>query len=186
MKHLKMGNPQDFSVHVGPVIDQDALKRLKKHKKKLDEMGRLIYQSPDHKEAKKGTFFAPVVYEINSVNDITEEVFGPILHIVRYQRDQLDQVIEQVNQSGFGLTLGIHSRIDSFTSYVIEKTKVGNNYINRNMIGAVVGVQPFGGMLCSGSGPKAGGPNYVRRLCKEKTVTINTAAVGGNVDLITI
>ena len=159
---------------------------LKKHKKKLDEMGRLIYQSPDHKEAKKGTFFAPVVYEINSVNDITEEVFGPILHIVRYQRDQLDQVIEQVNQSGFGLTLGIHSRIDSFTSYVIEKTKVGNNYINRNMIGAVVGVQPFGGMLCSGSGPKAGGPNYVRRLCKEKTVTINTAAVGGNVDLITI
>jgi RHH-type proline utilization regulon transcriptional repressor/proline dehydrogenase/delta 1-pyrroline-5-carboxylate dehydrogenase len=138
------------------------------------------------KETEHGTFFAPMAVEIDSLDRLTEEVFGPVLHIVRYPSSKLDDVIEQINATGFGLTLGIHSRIDTITMEINRKVRVGNVYVNRNMIGAVVGVQPFGGCGLSGTGPKAGGPHYLHRFAMERTLTINTSAVGGNTGLLTL
>ncbi|HSN23934.1 MAG TPA: aldehyde dehydrogenase family protein, partial [Methylomicrobium sp.] len=131
-----------------------------------------------------GSFFPPCLLEINSLSQLTHEVFGPILHIIRYGSSELKQVIDAVNSTGYGLTLGIHSRIDANIKTIRQGVKVGNIYINRNMIGAVVGVQPFGGMGLSGTGPKAGGPDYLRRFAIEQTVTTNTAAIGGNASLL--
>jgi RHH-type proline utilization regulon transcriptional repressor/proline dehydrogenase/delta 1-pyrroline-5-carboxylate dehydrogenase len=122
--------------------------------------------------------------EIQSLSQLTSEVFGPILHVIRYRVSDLDKVIAAINATGYGLTLGIHSRIDATVKKICQSVKVGNIYINRNIIGAVVGMQPFGGMGLSGTGPKAGGPDYLRRLVVEQTVTTNTAAIGGNADLL--
>jgi len=122
--------------------------------------------------------------ELDRVGDLTEEIFGPVLHVVRYASNRVDAVVDDLNEVGFGLTLGIHSRIDSFAENITKRARVGNVYINRNMIGAQVGVQPFGGMGLSGTGPKAGGPHYLTRLITEQTVTVNTAAVGGNATLM--
>jgi RHH-type proline utilization regulon transcriptional repressor/proline dehydrogenase/delta 1-pyrroline-5-carboxylate dehydrogenase len=131
-----------------------------------------------------GSFFPPSLIEISALSQLTQEVFGPILHLIRYKASELDQVIDAVNATGYGLTLGIHSRIDANIKAIRQGIKVGNIYINRNMIGAVVGVQPFGGMGLSGTGPKAGGPDYLRRFAIEQTVTTNTAAIGGNASLL--
>jgi RHH-type proline utilization regulon transcriptional repressor/proline dehydrogenase/delta 1-pyrroline-5-carboxylate dehydrogenase len=131
-----------------------------------------------------GSFFPPTLIELNSLSQLTQEVFGPVLHLVRYQASELNQVIDAVNATGYGLTLGIHSRIDATINAIRLGVKVGNIYVNRNMIGAVVGVQPFGGMGLSGTGPKAGGPDYLRRFAIEQTVTRNTAAIGGNATLL--
>ena len=131
-----------------------------------------------------GSFFPPSLIEISSLSQLTQEVFGPILHVIRYRASELDQIIAAVNATGYGLTLGIHSRIDAIIKTIRQNVKVGNIYVNRNMIGAVVGVQPFGGMGLSGSGPKAGGPDYLRRFAIEQTVTTNTAAIGGNASLL--
>jgi RHH-type transcriptional regulator, proline utilization regulon repressor / proline dehydrogenase / delta 1-pyrroline-5-carboxylate dehydrogenase len=122
--------------------------------------------------------------EIQSLSQLTCEVFGPILHVIRYREHNLDKVIAAINATSYGLTLGIHSRIDATVKKICQSVKVGNIYINRNIIGAVVGVQPFGGMGLSGTGPKAGGPDYLRRLVVEQTVTANTAAIGGDADLL--
>ena len=132
------------------------------------------------------SFFAPHAYELDSLKRLEREVFGPILHVIRFGADRLDQVIESVNATGYGLTLGIHSRIDATVRYIRERVRAGNTYVNRNIIGAVVGVQPFGGEGLSGTGPKAGGPHYLHRFATERSVTVNTTAAGGNAALMTL
>jgi RHH-type proline utilization regulon transcriptional repressor/proline dehydrogenase/delta 1-pyrroline-5-carboxylate dehydrogenase len=133
-----------------------------------------------------GTYFAPCVYEIDSLEFLEREVFGPILHIVRFNGNRLDAVIDSINRSKYGLTLGVHSRIEETVRHVAARARVGNMYVNRNMIGAVVGVQPFGGEGLSGTGPKAGGPYYLHRFATERTRTTNTSAVGGNTALVAL
>ena len=134
--------------------------------------------------APAGQYVAPHIFELTNADKLTEEVFGPILHVVRYAASQFDDVLTSIERTGYGLTLGIHSRIDDVVDSVVERLAVGNVYVNRNMIGAVVGVQPFGGSGLSGTGPKAGGPHYLARFATEQTVTINTAAAGGNAALL--
>jgi RHH-type proline utilization regulon transcriptional repressor/proline dehydrogenase/delta 1-pyrroline-5-carboxylate dehydrogenase len=134
--------------------------------------------------APAGNFVAPHIFELKDAGELTEEVFGPILHVVRYQAERLEDVLRSIEATGFGLTLGIHSRIDDMVESIIARLSTGNIYVNRNMIGAVVGVQPFGGHGLSGTGPKAGGPHYLARFATEQTVTINTAAAGGNAALL--
>jgi len=150
----------------------------------IQEQARLLYQLPVPEGLGYGSFFPPSLIELQSLSQLTEEIFGPVLHVIRYREPELDQVIAAINATGYGLTLGIHSRIDSTFNTIRQNVKVGNIYVNRNMIGAVVGVQPFGGNGLSGTGPKAGGPNYLRRFVIEQTVTINTAAIGGNACLL--
>ncbi|MGB6975906.1 MAG: bifunctional proline dehydrogenase/L-glutamate gamma-semialdehyde dehydrogenase PutA [Gammaproteobacteria bacterium] len=186
MQELQIGDPSLLKTDVGPIIDQSAKENLEKHIQYLDKVGHLIYRAPLSNTSQHGTFFAPCAYEIPNLSLLQHEVFGPILHVIRYARRDLDQVIAAINSTGYGLTLGIHSRIDETVRYIQERTYVGNTYVNRNMIGAVVGVQPFGGEGLSGTGPKAGGPHYLPRLCNERTLTINTTATGGNASLLTL
>jgi RHH-type transcriptional regulator, proline utilization regulon repressor / proline dehydrogenase / delta 1-pyrroline-5-carboxylate dehydrogenase len=144
----------------------------------------VLYQPAISENLHQGNFFPPTLIELNCLSQLTDEVFGPVLHVIRYPAGGLDGVIEAINATGYGLTLGIHSRIDTSISRIRQRVKAGNVYVNRNMIGAVVGVQPFGGMGLSGTGPKAGGPDYLRRLSVEQTLTRNTAAIGGNASLL--
>ena len=166
--------------HVGPVIDADAMQRLDAHIARMKSEARLHFAGT----APEGCFVAPHIFELKDAGQLTEEVFGPILHVVRYRAENLDRVLQAIERSGYGLTLGIHSRIDDTIEAIIDRVQVGNIYVNRNMIGAVVGVQPFGGNGLSGTGPKAGGPHYLARFATEQTVTINTAAAGGNAALL--
>jgi RHH-type proline utilization regulon transcriptional repressor/proline dehydrogenase/delta 1-pyrroline-5-carboxylate dehydrogenase len=147
---------------------------------------RLIQRVPLRDELARGCFFAPQAFEIDRIAQLEGEVFGPILHVVRFAGDRLEQVIDAINDTGYGLTLGVHSRIDHTIDLVLERARAGNIYVNRNMIGAVVGVQPFGGERLSGTGPKAGGPHYLSRFATERTVSVNTAAVGGNASLLSL
>lgn len=187
MKTLLVGDARWLQTDVGPVIDARAVAMLQDHVAYLETIdARLLYQVPSNATHKKGTFFMPRVYEIGGISALQGEVFGPILHVVRYRHSDLDQVIQDINATQFGLTFGIHSRVDATALYIKQRIHAGNVYINRNIIGAVVGVQPFGGEGLSGTGPKAGGPNYLKRLCHERTTTINTAAVGGNTALMTL
>jgi RHH-type transcriptional regulator, proline utilization regulon repressor / proline dehydrogenase / delta 1-pyrroline-5-carboxylate dehydrogenase len=179
-RELKLGDPSDPSTHVGPVIDAEAKQRLDAHIARMKEMARVHFAG----DVPAGNFVAPHIFELSDAGELTEEVFGPILHVVRYRADKLSDVLRSIERSGYGLTLGIHSRIDDTVEDVIERLQVGNIYVNRNMIGAVVGVQPFGGHGLSGTGPKAGGPHYLARFATEQTVTINTAAAGGNAALM--
>ena len=133
---------------------------------------------------RRGIFVAPTLLALDRIDRLQREVFGTILHVVRYAADELDKVLDAINATGYGLTLGIHSRIDQTVRYIVSRMRVGNVYVNRNMIGAVVGVQPFGGEGLSGTGPKAGGPHYLFRFAVERTVSINTAAAGGNAALL--
>lgn len=185
MAELSLGDPGMISTDVGPVIDQDALKMLQDHYEKLQKEGKLIYQVPT-KDLPNGHFFAPVAFEINSINLLKREVFGPILHVIRYSAKDLDKVLEDITNTGYGLTMGIHSRIDSTIEKIQKRMRVGNLYVNRNMIGAVVGVQPFGGEGLSGTGPKAGGPHYLPHLCVERAISVNTTAAGGNTTLVSL
>jgi RHH-type proline utilization regulon transcriptional repressor/proline dehydrogenase/delta 1-pyrroline-5-carboxylate dehydrogenase len=185
MRELLLGDPGFYSTDIGPVINQAALTPLYEHLEKMQSQAILLYQLPLNNTLKNGSFFPPTLIELNTLSQLTQEVFGPVLHVIRYQSADLDQIIKAVNATGYGLTLGIHSRIDANIRTIQQEVKVGNIYINRNMIGAVVGVQPFGGMGLSGTGPKAGGPHYLQRFAVEQTVTTNTAAMGGNVDLLT-
>ncbi|EQD51214.1 Aldehyde dehydrogenase domain protein, partial [mine drainage metagenome] len=131
-----------------------------------------------------GHFFGPHLFELSALDQLKTEEFGPVLHLARYRAEQLPQVLEAIRATGFGLTLGIHSRLESLAEHVFRALPVGNTYVNRNMIGAVVGVQPFGGQGLSGTGPKAGGPHYLQRFATERTLTINTAAIGGTIELL--
>ncbi|WP_315838569.1 bifunctional proline dehydrogenase/L-glutamate gamma-semialdehyde dehydrogenase PutA [Bradyrhizobium prioriisuperbiae] len=180
-RELAIGDPRDPSIHIGPVIDAEAKQRLEAHVARMKTQARVHYAGT---APKGGLFVAPHVFELADVGQLQDEVFGPILHVVRYRAADLGRVIEAVARSGYGLTLGIHSRIDETVATVVERLAVGNVYVNRNMIGAVVGVQPFGGHGLSGTGPKAGGPHYLPRFAIEQTVTINTAAAGGNAALM--
>ena len=213
MQELQIGDPADLATDVGPVIDEAARQRLHAHVKRMvqlekdEQKGRGAGQAEQAngktasqtrllarcelpcvsaKETASGCFFPPTLYEIQSIKQLPEEVFGPILHIIRYPAAGLQAVMDEVNGIGYGLTLGIHSRIDGFARQVFDACRVGNVYINRNMVGAVVGVNPFGGQRLSGTGPKAGGPHYLLRFVTEKTRTDNVAAKGGNMQLFTL
>ena len=186
MAELKVGDPGLLSTDVGPVIDSDALCMLDEHAGRMRGEARQIAQATMGEDTTHGTFFAPSAWEIDSIDRLQREVFGPALHVVRWKAGELDKVIAAINATGYGLTLGIHSRIDETIDYIVSRVKVGNAYVNRNQIGAVVGVQPFGGQGLSGTGPKAGGPHYLPRFATEKTVTINTTAAGGNASLLTL
>jgi RHH-type proline utilization regulon transcriptional repressor/proline dehydrogenase/delta 1-pyrroline-5-carboxylate dehydrogenase len=180
-RELKLGDPAEPDTHIGPVIDREALDRLTGHAARMQRSARthLTTTAPAH-----GTFFGPHIFELKRVEDLTEEVFGPILHVVRYRAGALPELLRAVAASGYGLTMGVHTRIDETVERVAEALPVGNLYINRNMIGAVVGTQPFGGSGLSGTGPKAGGPHYLKRFGTEQVITVNTAAAGGNAGLI--
>ena len=187
MAELRVGDPGLLSTDVGPVIDSDALCLLDEHAGRMQGEATLIARAPMDPEATAhGTFFAPSAWELRSLSQLTRENFGPALHVIRWKAGELDQVVDAINASGYGLTLGIHSRIDETIERIVARARVGNAYVNRNQIGAVVGVQPFGGQNLSGTGPKAGGPHYLPRFATEKTVTINTTAAGGNASLLTL
>lgn len=186
MAELSIGNPDLLSTDIGPVIDEEALSSLKAHVNQMQQSHELIYQCTLDKTCLSGHFMPPTAFAIDNINTLEKEVFGPVLHVIRYQRKALDEVIEQINSTGFGLTFGIHSRINETIQEVTQRVHVGNCYVNRNMIGAVVGLQPFGGEGLSGTGPKAGGPHYLLRLCCERTFTMDTTAAGGNASLLSL
>jgi RHH-type proline utilization regulon transcriptional repressor/proline dehydrogenase/delta 1-pyrroline-5-carboxylate dehydrogenase len=164
MQEMSIGDPSRLCTDVGPVIDKRALRVLADHHQRMQDEATLLYQCPLGRENQDGHFFAPALYELSDITVLSREVFGPAVHVVRYKSENLENVIDAVNGTGYGLTLGIHSRIESKAEYISRRIKVGNIYINRNMVGAVVGVQPFGGCGLSGTGPKAGGPHYLLRL----------------------
>lgn len=184
MQQLKVSHPQDLSTDIGAVIDKKAQQELLSHITFLKETAKLIAIAPECSEQQDGCFILPQVWEISSAAELTKEVFGPILHVVRFKSNEIAKVVNQINEKGYGLTLGLHSRIDETIDFVRKNAKVGNFYVNRNMIGAVVGVQPFGGEGLSGTGPKAGGPHYLLRFVVERTFTQDTTAAGGNATLL--
>jgi RHH-type proline utilization regulon transcriptional repressor/proline dehydrogenase/delta 1-pyrroline-5-carboxylate dehydrogenase len=190
MATLSIGDPWSLSTDIGPLIDAAAKQKLEAHFAQFNGPTnphvRLLYKAPLPNVIAKsnGYYFAPCIFELDDLQLLKGEVFGPILHVIRYKAHALDDVLQAIMNTGYGLTLGIHSRIDATVSHIIKRMPIGNVYVNRNMIGAVVGAQPFGGEGLSGTGPKAGGPNYLPRLCMERTVSNNTTAIGGNARLI--
>ncbi len=186
MEELKLGDPLDYATDVGPVIDADAKNRLEEHKRRMNSTAKCLIDLSLPPEAEHGTFVSPAAYEIDELSTLKQEVFGPVLHLIRYKADRLDKVCEAINNSGFGLTLGLHTRINSTVDYIQRHVKVGNLYVNRDQIGAVVGVQPFGGEGLSGTGPKAGGPQYLHRFAVERVCSTNITASGGNAHLMTL
>ena len=186
MAELKLGDPMKLDTDIGPVIDAEALKMLETHAQRMTREGKLIAQAQAGPETANGTFFAPRAFEIDGIGRLPREVFGPILHIVRYEASRLEQVCEAINATGYGLTLGIHTRIQETADFIQARARVGNVYVNRNQIGAVVGVQPFGGEGLSGTGPKAGGPHYLHRFAVERVAATNTTAAGGNASLLSL
>jgi RHH-type proline utilization regulon transcriptional repressor/proline dehydrogenase/delta 1-pyrroline-5-carboxylate dehydrogenase len=187
MQELRIGDAADIRTDVGPVIDDDARQSLEKHSRWLDSFATVIHTcSLDEETTGNGSFFAPRAYEIDALSRLEGEVFGPILHVIRWHADELEQVCAAIAATGYGLTLGIHSRIDETVSRIIRHLPVGNTYVNRNIIGAVVGVQPFGGEGLSGTGPKAGGPHYLYRFASERTLSVDTTAAGGNASLMSL
>ena len=181
---LRLGDPARLDTDVGPVIDREALAMLEAHAAKMDREARLVCRAKMPAGFDAGNFFAPRAYEIASLDAIDREVFGPIVHVVRFEGGKLDELVDRINAKGYGLTMGVHSRIEETIEQVRSRACTGNLYVNRNMIGATVGVQPFGGEGLSGTGPKAGGPHYLFRFATERTFTVNTAAAGGNASLI--
>jgi RHH-type proline utilization regulon transcriptional repressor/proline dehydrogenase/delta 1-pyrroline-5-carboxylate dehydrogenase len=181
---LAIGDPLDYATDIGPVIDADAKAKLEAHKARMRREARGLVDLAVPEACAAGTYVGPAVYEIARADVLKEEVFGPILHVVRFQGGHLDRVIDAINATGYGLTLGLHSRIEAVADLVAERARVGNLYVNRNQIGAVVGVQPFGGEGLSGTGPKAGGPHYLARFATERVRTTDITATGGNVGLL--
>jgi RHH-type proline utilization regulon transcriptional repressor/proline dehydrogenase/delta 1-pyrroline-5-carboxylate dehydrogenase len=186
MDELRVGDPALLETDVGPVIEEPARAALEAHAARMIGRARWHHRSRLGSDTAAGTFVAPLAVEIDDLSILEREVFGPILHVVRFRSDAIDAVVDAVNATGYGLTLGVHTRIDGVAQRIAARARVGNVYVNRNMIGAVVGVQPFGGRGLSGTGPKAGGPHYLPRFATERTVTINTAAVGGNAALLAL
>ncbi|MCE2945647.1 MAG: bifunctional proline dehydrogenase/L-glutamate gamma-semialdehyde dehydrogenase PutA [bacterium] len=181
MDELRLGDPARLSTDIGPLIDDAARQRLQTH---LEAMGsRLLHQLP---APPGGHFLGPALVALEDMSLLQAEVFGPVLHVVRWRAGTLDTVIDQINATGYGLTLGVHSRVDSTVERIRQRARAGNLYVNRSMVGAVVGVQPFGGEGLSGTGPKAGGPNYLKRLCTERVSSVDTTSAGGNASLWTL
>ena len=184
-RELKLGDPRDPAVHVGPVIDSEARQRLDEWIAQAQSQGRLRFRWDDCQPLPtRGIYVPPAIIELDRARDLKDEVFGPVLHVVRYRAAALDPLLDEIAADGSALTLGIHSRIDATVAHIVARLPHGNVYVNRNMIGAVVGTQPFGGGGLSGTGPKAGGPNYLRRFAAEQVLTVNTAAAGGNATLL--
>ena len=181
-RELVVGDPAELATDVGPVIDREAFDGIQQHLQRLNSESKRLLPSVEWSQDAMN-LIPPTAFEVPSIASVQHEIFGPVLHIVRWNGDPL-AVIGQINALGYGLTLGIQTRIDSRAQAMAHAAHVGNVYINRNMIGAVVGVQPFGGEGLSGTGPKAGGPHYLYRFCAEQTVTVNTTAAGGNVQLL--
>jgi RHH-type proline utilization regulon transcriptional repressor/proline dehydrogenase/delta 1-pyrroline-5-carboxylate dehydrogenase len=184
MDELNLGDPMRLDTDVGPVIDEAAREMLQAHAARMTTEAKLLRKLAVPPELANGVFFAPHAFEIDGLARLPREVFGPVLHVVRYSADSLGKVCDAVNATGYGLTLGVHSRIEETAAFVRSCVHAGNIYVNRNQIGAVVGVQPFGGEGLSGTGPKAGGPHYLQRFALERTFTVNTAAAGGNAALL--
>ena len=184
MDELKLGDPMLLETDIGPVIDEEARANLQKHADTIVKEAKLLKKLPVPAELANGVFFPPHVFEISGIQQLKREVFGPVLHIARWKADELGKVCDAINATGYGLTLGIHSRIDATAEFIRDRVHAGNVYVNRNQIGAVVGVQPFGGEGLSGTGPKAGGPHYLQRFSLERTYTVNTTAAGGNASLL--
>jgi RHH-type proline utilization regulon transcriptional repressor/proline dehydrogenase/delta 1-pyrroline-5-carboxylate dehydrogenase len=181
---LEVGDPFEYSTDVGPVIDEDAQTTLEAHKSRMQREGRQLVDLPQPEICRVGTYVTPAAYEIEDLALLDREVFGPILHVIRYPRGALDRVINAINGTGYGLTLGLHSRIEAVADYVAEHARVGNIYVNRNQVGAVVGVQPFGGEGLSGTGPKAGGPHTLFAYASERVRSTDITATGGNLELL--
>jgi RHH-type proline utilization regulon transcriptional repressor/proline dehydrogenase/delta 1-pyrroline-5-carboxylate dehydrogenase len=184
MLQLKVGNPIHLSTDVGPVIDEGAQTVLLAHIERMHKEATSVFRLKASVQSGQGNFVLPTLVELDNLSILEEEVFGPVLHVIRFKGKDLDKVIDQINATGFGLTFGIHSRIQETINYVTSRIHAGNIYVNRNTVGAVVGVQPFGGEGLSGTGPKAGGPAYLPRLCVERTLTVDTTAAGGNASLL--
>jgi RHH-type proline utilization regulon transcriptional repressor/proline dehydrogenase/delta 1-pyrroline-5-carboxylate dehydrogenase len=186
MHELTVGNPLDYATDVGPVIDEEARVALEAHKARMRASHRTIAELTLAPECDRGTFVAPAAFELPRLDILEREVFGPVLHVIRYRGDRLAEVCDAITRSGYGLTLGIHTRIESTVEEVRSRVRVGNIYVNRNQIGAVVGAQPFGGEGLSGTGPKAGGPHYLYRFATERVVSVDTTASGGNAALMSM
>ena len=185
VRELKIGDPRDIATHVGPVIDADAKAKLDDWLAEMERSGRLHFRAEiDPAPPGGGSYVAPAVVELDRAVDLKQEIFGPVLHVVRWPADRLEALLDDISANGTALTLGVQSRIELTVARIAARLPHGNVYVNRNMIGAVVGTQPFGGTLLSGTGPKAGGPNYLRRFAIEQVVTVNTAAAGGNAGLL--
>lgn len=184
-QELKIGDPMQLSTDVGPIIDKASMDMLIEHTEKMseDQNSHLLSKVCIDTDSHNGYFFPPYIYEIQKISQLKQEVFGPILHIIRFDKSKLNEVIDDINNTGYGLTFSLQSRIQNQIDLISKKISVGNIYINRNQIGAAVGIQPFGGRGLSGTGPKAGGPNYLQRFSAEKVLTINTTAFGGNTKL---
>ena len=182
-KELVTGEPSDLATDVGPVIDSEAFDAIQRELARLQREAKPLLCDTSRPQGPVAHLIAPHAFELARIADMRQEIFGPVLHVVRWSGDPL-AVIEQINALGFGLTLGIQTRIDSRAQALARASHIGNVYINRNQIGAVVGVQPFGGEGLSGTGPKAGGPHYLYRFCAEQTITVNTTAAGGNAALL--
>jgi len=186
MDELDIGDPRHLSTDVGPAIDEQARAVLDAHVERMGKEAKIVHRCKLPESTKGGTFFAPTLIEIDSIDALQREVFGPVLHVMKFKGRKLDETVQAINSTGYGLTMGLHSRIDSRARGLVEASGAGNVYVNRNMIGAVVGVQPFGGRGLSGTGPKAGGPHYLHRFGAEYTVSNNISAVGGNASLLSL
>jgi RHH-type transcriptional regulator, proline utilization regulon repressor / proline dehydrogenase / delta 1-pyrroline-5-carboxylate dehydrogenase len=184
MRELRIGNPAELATDVGPLIEEEAVAKLTGYVGSLRGAGHRVETVALPARCANGSFMAPHIIEIDDISTLTEEHFGPVLHVARFAIEELDATIDAVRKLGFGLTMGIHSRIDSRWQHVVERSAVGNTYVNRSITGAVVGVQPFGGEGLSGTGPKAGGPHYLLRFATERALSVNTMAGGGNIDLL--
>ncbi len=182
-RELRVGDPREIGTHVGPVIDAEAKAKLDAYLARQAAGGRILYAGV---APAAGTFVAPHILRIDRVGDLREEVFGPVLHVVIWRADRFAQLLGEIEASGYGLTIGLHTRIEQRIRDLSRAAAAGNIYVNRNMIGAVVGSQPFGGFGLSGTGPKAGGPDYLRRFLRETTLTINTASSGGDAGLLSL
>ena len=186
MAELRVGDPAWLSTDVGPLIDEEALAGVAEHCARLESEGRLIARAPLPTGLPEGAWLAPQAFRIAGIEALEREIFGPVLHVARWRGDALDDVVAAINASGYGLTLGVHSRIERRWRRIAETARVGNIYVNRNQIGAVVGAQPFGGEGLSGSGPKAGGPHYLARFGVERTLSADLTAQGGDAALMTL
>jgi RHH-type proline utilization regulon transcriptional repressor/proline dehydrogenase/delta 1-pyrroline-5-carboxylate dehydrogenase len=182
---LDIGDPFDYATDIGPVIDEEAQDALDGHKIRMQREGRELVDLLLPESCRAGSYVTPAAFEIDRLDVLEREVFGPILHVVRYERGSLDKVVTAINATGYGLTLGLHSRIEAVADYVAEHARVGNIYVNRNQIGAVVGAQPFGGEGLSGTGPKAGGPNTLLAYATERVRSTDVTSTGGNLELLT-
>jgi RHH-type proline utilization regulon transcriptional repressor/proline dehydrogenase/delta 1-pyrroline-5-carboxylate dehydrogenase len=183
MEALSVGNPWRIETDVGPVIDEDALASIGTYCRRMEDEGRLVARLDPPAE---GRFVAPAIFRVGGIGDMEREIFGPVLHVATFDAEKIDRVISDINRKGYGLTFGLHTRIDDRAQHIVDTVHAGNIYVNRNQIGAVVGSQPFGGEGLSGTGPKAGGPHYLPRFCAERVTSTDTTSAGGNATLLSL